>query len=57
MNDTNRYRLAYANLRVGNLDQAEKLCRQIRDPALTGSAAGLLKTISEQRADGRGLLR
>ncbi len=49
LDDTNRYRLAYALLRTGDLDRAEKHCLQIGDPALEESAAKLLETLARER--------
>jgi tetratricopeptide (TPR) repeat protein len=52
LDDTNRYRLAYALLRTGDLDRAEKLCLQIGDPALEQSATKLLQAIARERTRG-----
>lgn len=53
LDDTNRYRVAYASLRIGDLNQAEELCQEIKDPVLRESAAKLLKTIADEREEMR----
>ncbi|MBN1653167.1 MAG: tetratricopeptide repeat protein [Deltaproteobacteria bacterium] len=50
MNDTNRYRLAYAHLRVGDLDRAEALAIQVSDPTLIQSAQDVRKQVEKERA-------
>ena len=50
MNDTNRYRLAYAHLRVGDLDRAEALAIQIPDPAMKQSARDIRVQVAKERA-------
>lgn len=49
MNDTNRYRLAYAHLRVGDLDRAEALAIQISDPAMKLSARDMREQVAKER--------
>ncbi len=48
MDELNQYRLAYANLRVGDLERARQLALQVRDPALRPRAEDVLRSIHEQ---------
>ncbi|NOZ85201.1 MAG: tetratricopeptide repeat protein [Deltaproteobacteria bacterium] len=51
LDDTTRYRLAYADLRIDELDRAENLCKKIKDRALKDSASKLIDVISRQRKE------
>ena len=48
MNELNRYRLAYANLRAGELERARQLALEVRDPTLRPRAEEVLRSIREQ---------
>ncbi|MBN2496949.1 MAG: tetratricopeptide repeat protein [Deltaproteobacteria bacterium] len=56
LDDTCRYRLAYANLRTGDLQTAERLAREVEDAALKESAGRILARIAELRARQAGTL-
>jgi predicted Zn-dependent protease len=49
LDDTTRYRLAYAHLRTGNLDRAKDLCLQVKDPAIEESTAKILEAVAEHQ--------
>ena len=49
IDDTNRYRLAYANFRTGDLDHARELCLDVEDRTLKKSAAKLLEALEKER--------